>query len=130
MTQRTNDWLRFARDDLRAAQVLFREAVYNLACFHAQQTAEKALKALLAEHGAEIPRLHSLEELLTDCLKIDGKLKQFRPALLELDQYYIPSRYPDAVAGSLPEGLPGRQDAQHALKIAKQVYAAIHKRLS
>jgi HEPN domain-containing protein len=34
------------------------------ACFHAQQAAEKYLKALLARHGLEVPRTHVIEQLL------------------------------------------------------------------
>ena len=32
-------------------------------CFHAQQSVEKALKAVLTAHGATFPRTHNLEEL-------------------------------------------------------------------
>ena len=38
-----------------------------------------------------------------------------------LDRFYIPTRYPDALPGSLPEGLPGLDDATQALHIARQV---------
>ncbi|MBI1884579.1 MAG: HEPN domain-containing protein [Chlamydiae bacterium] len=41
---------------------------------------------------------------------------------VDLDQYYRPTRYPDAVVGTLPTGLPGEKHAKEALKIAKQVY--------
>jgi HEPN domain-containing protein len=37
-----------------------------------------------------------------------------------LDRFYIPTRYPDALPGTLPEGFPGRRDAQEALDVAKQ----------
>jgi len=38
-----------------------------------------------------------------------------------LDRFYIPTRYPDALPGSLPEGLPNRDDAAEALAVARQV---------
>jgi len=41
--------------------------------------------------------------------------------LLVLENYYIPSRYPDATPGSLPEGLPGREDAERALAAAQGI---------
>jgi len=37
-----------------------------------------------------------------------------------LDRFYIPTRYPDALPGILPEGLPDAQDAAQALDLARQ----------
>lgn len=40
-------WLRYAREDLQAAEVLAERGVApRQACFHAQQAAEKAIKAI------------------------------------------------------------------------------------
>ncbi len=46
-----DEWLRYANDDLAGAFLLLADSQLpaRLACFHAQQVAEKALKALLAE---------------------------------------------------------------------------------
>jgi HEPN domain-containing protein len=43
-----HEWLRFAHDDLAAARLLLTdiELPARMACFHAQQAAEKALKGL------------------------------------------------------------------------------------
>ena len=35
-----------------------------------------------------------------------------------LDRFYIPTRYPDALAGALPTGLPDGTDAEEALAVA------------
>lgn len=35
-----------------------------------------------------------------------------------LDRFYIPSRYPDALPGTLPDGLPSRDDAKEARQTA------------
>ncbi|WP_372503556.1 HEPN domain-containing protein [Acididesulfobacillus acetoxydans] len=43
----TNNWLEFALDDLDGGEILLRENKYNMACFHAQQAAEKSLKGFL-----------------------------------------------------------------------------------
>ena len=58
-------WMSFAREDLRAAEILFREDVFSLSCFHAQQAVEKALKAALSHRDPErsLPRTHSISEL-------------------------------------------------------------------
>lgn len=39
--------------------------------------------------------------------------------LLNLDDFYIPTRYPDALPGMLPEGLPLRSDAEEAVRLAR-----------
>ena len=44
----SEDWLRYAKADLALAQVpLPAGGLYELLCFHAQQAAEKSLKAVL-----------------------------------------------------------------------------------
>jgi HEPN domain-containing protein len=59
------DWLRYAKADLALAQVpLPVGSLYELLCFHAQQAAEKSLKAVLIHHGIEPPRTHNVETLI------------------------------------------------------------------
>ncbi|MBT9148020.1 MAG: hypothetical protein DDT32_01789 [Syntrophomonadaceae bacterium] len=42
-----NNWFDFAADDIKSGEILLREGMYNMVCFHAQQAAEKALKGFL-----------------------------------------------------------------------------------
>lgn len=113
------DWLFFADSDLTLAQKALEERIYHLACFHAQQVAEKLLKACLAKHEARIPKTHSLDELYELVLPYDSALQEHRPALEALGRYYLPTRYPDALPGSLPEGLPNEDDAKQAIADAE-----------
>ncbi|MBK7675105.1 MAG: HEPN domain-containing protein [Candidatus Accumulibacter sp.] len=57
--------LRLAKRDLQTYRILAAHPDASLAatCFHAQQSVEKALKAVLTAHGATFPRSHNLEEL-------------------------------------------------------------------
>jgi len=41
--------------------------------------------------------------------------------LLLLDRFYIPIRYPDALPGSLPDGMPNKKDAADTLTTARQL---------
>ena len=63
------DWLRHARSDLAMASAVgpVGDILAETLCFHAQQAAEKALKAVLVHGGIEFPRTHSLR-LLVDTL--------------------------------------------------------------
>lgn len=40
---------------------------------------------------------------------------------LLLDRFYIATRYPDALPGSLEEGMPSKDEAQESLDLAKRV---------
>jgi len=56
-------WLAQAAEDLRWAKLLAREGGWHLACFLAQQVAEKVLKAFLYAQGEEIVLGRSVERL-------------------------------------------------------------------
>ena len=62
-------------------------------CFHAQQTAEKALKALLVSHNCEFPRTHNigtLLDLLHDIVSIPSEVEDASG----LTDYAVITRYP------------------------------------
>lgn len=114
-------WLSFANDDLKIIDDVIGGGVYHLACFHAQQAVEKALKGLIVFNKDNIEKTHSLIELLNEAVKIDKNFDRFRDYCLILDRYYTITRYPDALPGSLPEGLPGKEKAQEAFIYAKEI---------
>ncbi len=64
MNDNARRWFGFAQEDLRVAEVIFAEGLYNQVCFHAQQCVEKTLKALLSQRGKVPPRTHSITDLL------------------------------------------------------------------
>jgi HEPN domain-containing protein len=106
-------WLRFAREDLRVAMLVMDEEIYNQVCFHSQQCVEKSLKGWLAAQGARIPKTHRMADLLPLIpSKVLGDLKT---KLILFDEFSIPTCYPDALPGSLPVGLPGKDDAKKRL---------------
>ena len=81
-----------ALEDFRAAEYLLRGGYYDLAAFHAQQAAEKALKALWLERFNKLPpRTHVLQNLARE-LGLDDIIESAR---FVSSVYYI-SRYPDA----------------------------------
>ena len=58
-------WIRLAEADLAlAAAPLPRGAIYELLCFHAQQAAEKSVKAVLVHEGIEFPPTHNIQRLI------------------------------------------------------------------
>lgn len=49
--------------------------------------------------------------------------------LLILDRFYITTRYPDALPGILPEGLPSEENAREAFNTAEEVLEIARKEL-
>lgn len=116
-------WVDFAREDLIMAGLALEAKLFNQTCFHAQQCCEKCLKALSHEHIGTPPKTHKLADLLTI-------LSAFVPSELAdrirlLDRFYIPTRYPDALPGSLAEGLPNQADAVQAKEIASDCFNSL-----
>lgn len=65
-------WLTKAEQDLRAADGdlnVLDPAIPEDACFHCQQTTEKALKAYLVYRNVEFAWSHEIEYLLTLCVE-------------------------------------------------------------
>lgn len=108
-------WCRQARADARAAQVLADAEEWSHSCFQAQQAAEKALKALLADRDQDL-RSHSLTALLRE-LGGDAPQRWSAQARL-LDKLYAPTRYPDALGEMAPMDVFGADDAAAAMGAA------------
>ncbi len=90
------DWLRRAHSDLALARMPpFTGVLLEDLCFHAQQAAEKALKAVLVDSSIPIPRTHNITRLLE---LIPGDLTQPRAVqeAMILTDYAVASRYPGA----------------------------------
>lgn len=115
-------WLEFSKEDMRMAELAMREEIYNQVCFHSQQCIEKSLKAILAAEGMNIPRTYKVTDLIAEVNKVVGEdlFEKFKGIEI-IDQYYVPTRYPDAVLGILPEGMPGRDEAMEAIEFARAI---------
>ena len=125
MRNRARDWQRQAENDLLWTRDTVKAKRYAQACFSAQQTAEKALKALALFQGYEDVRSHSILKI-AQALKINGELEKMAA---RLDQYYISARYPDAYAEGAPFEYFDENQAQEALGFAERIVEDIRKQL-
>lgn len=58
-------WMRFAKADLVEAKRLPPpDGLYELLCYHAQQAAEKSIKAVMVRRQIEFPYTHDLKKLV------------------------------------------------------------------
>jgi HEPN domain-containing protein len=115
-------WLEFAEIDLKAARTLLKEgSLSSVVGFHAQQSVEKCLKAVIESRGLNPPKSHDLIRLYG---QVDDMIKLEEDALAKLNQIYIDARYP-ASLGSLPEGPPDAEDAKSFYEFAREVLAQV-----
>lgn len=127
--ERVEAWLRFADED--APWPVWRSPKeWNQACFHSQQSAEKALKAFLEACGSRPPKIHSIAELAELVAETGTPVTDdIRTAAFLLDRFYIPTRYPVALVGTLPDGLPERRHAEEAMRSATQILDWVKARI-
>jgi HEPN domain-containing protein len=79
------------------------------------------LKGFLIHNKISSPRTHNLVELINVCANIDKKFLDFMSKMATLSQFYIPTRYPDAILGMTPSGMPNQELARKALDYAHDV---------
>ena len=96
---------------------------FDTVCFHAQQCAEKYLKALLLQAGSEPPRTHDLR-LLLQRLPADLAVLFRMEDMVELNRYSIEARYP----GECEE--ISRAEAERAVMLARAVCTAARQLLA
>ena len=95
----SREWLNTAKDDLRVAEHLL--SLYpvplEIICYHCQQSAEKALKAVLTSFDTDPPRTHDLSELCRLCSEMDSQYKRFEETCAMLTAYGVQTRYPPSM---------------------------------
>ncbi|MBI3324142.1 MAG: HEPN domain-containing protein [Candidatus Omnitrophica bacterium] len=118
------DWVGKAEEDFAVVQTLVRKrrpAVHDAVCFHAQQCAEKYLKALLTRERIAFPKTHDLLDLLGLAKRCDSALELFRPHLEYLEPYAVNLRYPGERAT--------RGEARRSTRVIASVREALRRLL-
>jgi HEPN domain-containing protein len=115
--------LRQAEADLEHARHAHKDGHFEWACFAAQQSAEKAAKALHLSIGQEAWG-HSVTELL-DALRAGVPAPD--SALLDraraLDKLYVPTRYPNGLPAGAPADFFTAGEAERAVADAEAILA-------
>ncbi len=124
-------WLKQAEADIKAAKDSLEDGNYEWSCFQSQQCGEKALKTCLYEKGYTSIITHSLKELLRECLKLDELFNMLSKDARNLDMFYIPTRYPNGLAGNLaPTEFYEKEDAEKCISSAESILNAVKKFLT
>ncbi len=122
-------WLSQAERDLDDARFLTAHGRHHLACFLAQQSAEKALKAALYASGETTVLGHSAAELAKRAAQRDPRFESVAHPSTSLDKFYIPTRYPNAMPGGIPSEAYDAGDAERAIGDAETVLTRVREAL-
>jgi HEPN domain-containing protein len=108
-------WIAYAEDDFGAAKTLLslKKPLLGAVCFHAQQCAEKYMKALLILKDVDFPKTHDLLTLDTLCSEAGVFTAFGRQQLVDLTKHASQARYPG--------NQPTLEEAKEAIEIAKSV---------
>jgi HEPN domain-containing protein len=91
----SGDWMVRARSDLALAKTpLPEDALYEDLCFHAQQAAEKAIKAVYQHREWEFQYIHDLNKLITGLEQQGLAIPERIVDADVLTRYAWESRYP------------------------------------
>ncbi len=116
-TVEVHRWFSKAQNDLLTSETMLRVEIppTDTICFHAQQCAEKVLKAFLLFHDQVIERTHYLPRLIELCSFIDASFQEIRSQAVALTDYAVVARYPDDWR-EIPN-----EEAVEAVDYAKQI---------
>ena len=123
------EWLTFAETDLGVAQHLYNSyhpKPLEIICYHCQQSAEKAIKAVIIVKGSQggMPKLHDLSFLLDqikNMVKIDERYYDYADTLTP---YGIAVRYPSELTLEDRHAQTAMEYASEILTWAQAVCAA------
>lgn len=138
---RYNDWLKQAEKDLEAAEDSEKHEHYEWTCFQAQQSAEKALKALLLFLNIDSWG-HGLVHLLRELKRImaemneekdkefdEGEYDVLKEKCQELDRHYIQPRHPNGFASGYPAEYYNKKIAKECIDYAKYIIGFVKEKI-
>lgn len=116
-----SEWIKKAGQDLRRAARRLTEGNTEDAAFHLQQAIEKFLKGFFLSTGWRLKKIHDLEALLDDAVRLAPKLEAYRALCQQVTGYYLAERYPSlGPAPSAREIRSAYRDAQRLARWAGQ----------
>ena len=123
------NWFVQAQSEFEDALMLEKRKRFYLSLFLYQQATEKALKAFLFFKGEEELFTHSVKDLIDIAVDYERVFENVKSAK-DLDRYYIPTRYPNGLAGNVPaEFFDKPEECESAQKLARSVINLVEKKI-
>ena len=123
--RKAKQWMIYGHEDLRLARhalTLLSGCPYRLIAYHAQQCAEKYLKAYLVCHRIDFPYTHNISRLLELCEESSRWPEKIYEAE-ELTPFAITARYPGE------DERVTKKEALRAVDIAAKIRQTVRKTL-
>lgn len=119
-------WIAKSEEDYLVAEHLLEVGTFSLSAvgFHAQQAAEKLLKAYLVHHQVNFPKTHDIDRLPELVSAVDESIGERIADISMLTAFSVEARYP----GDYPDVTP--DEAIRAVASAARVRDVIRARLS
>ncbi|HAZ30859.1 TPA: DNA-binding protein [Candidatus Acetothermia bacterium] len=129
MANRAQDWLAQAERDLLHAEESRRGGRHEWTCFASHQAAEKAVKGLHLHLGQEAWG-HVVAKLLVELPRSAKPPQKLIERGRVLDNFYIPSRYPNAHPTGAPYEHYGPLQSEEALRHAREILAFVRAQMA
>lgn len=116
MNELIKEWIEKAEGDYHSALREFRARKfpnYDSAGFHAQQSVEKYLKAILQKENIRFRKVHDLLALMELCLPVVPELEIHKELFAYLNPFAVAFRYPGESAT--------REEARQAIKALQKL---------
>lgn len=119
-----SSWIKKANRDLEVSkrELKLSNPYTDIICFHAQQTAEKYMKAYLIWLDIEFQKTHGVEDLVILASKKDPSILELKDSGAELSSFAVLVRYPEFEEPSI-------EDTITTVKIAEKFKNFINKKL-
>ena len=127
MKKDTDNWLKIAKYDLRAAQVSFDGEMYLTCVEKCHNAVEKLLKGIITEHGKVPSKIHNLLKLTSEAL-IDNLQDDIKSLFNTLNQIYTSTRYPDELDEI--EELLSKPETEKILQATKEILKWLEKKIN
>jgi len=116
-------WFIRAEKDIKVAERFLNDVeMADIVCFHAQQAAEKCLKAYLNWLEIEYPKTHLLEQLIELASLKDRDILKLKGDSAKLSPFAVGARYPEFE-------VPSREDASEIVEISQEIRRYILSKL-
>ena len=122
-TKSHNKWLIKAKNDLEAAKLLYKADYLDVAIYHTQQCAEKALKGFLAFCNQPLIKSHDLVALVTMSQQFDSSFLTLISLAEKLTPFSVLFRYPEV------DLYPEKKVVLSAIHDAEKIFDFVSKRI-
>jgi HEPN domain-containing protein len=120
-------WYLQGSKDSKTAEKNARAGDFEVSCFLFHQAAEKILKGFLCLKGERAVTGHSVHRLARLCARHEAVFQGVTAACLELDVFYLPTRYPFALPAGSPYEFFTLAHAQRAADAFQELYRPVYE---